>query len=660
MSFLQPLGLLGLIAVPIIIIIYIVKSKYTQKPVSSTFIWKRSLKYVKRKIPMSLILSLLLILQILTAITASLAISRPTITPFKSDETIIILDASASMNTTDGEKTRFELAKDKVLEMAKKAGSNSRVSLILAGTQAKTVFERIDNQVDIIYQLENVTCTQGESDIEGALDLAGEIIEKNAGAKVTLITDKEYDIVENLELINVSRATEKNAAIISVTPKKLASGDHQFSAIVTAYGSEGFECAIGLYIDGEFKATKNIVIPNASLEENEPVEVVFTPDKNKVSDSPDLVYVYIDGFEVYTQAKIVITAQDGIADDNEFVVYSQEKTSPKILFISKFFNTNQDGKVDLTKPTSLYVNLTANNFYINSENMHTSIENVEFSGFDLYIFEGVAPPEGEDFPKDGAVWLLNPPSLPESIGVTVGLKQVYSEPDNLGFSMFAAGSSAQVDQTPAYTTITSKVDTTGVALGAYTELLIGDGNFEKIYSCADNQPALLAGSAGSVRIIITAFDITNSSWPMKITDYSLLIGNLGRFSIPENLAALDYVVGDKAQFNAPAGAEKVTVKYDGVVIDVTSDILLDVQLEKVGTYEINVEFADKDAKTFYIPTHISANESNITEVGEMVAAPEVPEGTVVNAEPIEIFPYLIMFLLLLLVVEWGVYHREGF
>ena len=49
MSFLQPLGLLGPIGVPIIIIIYIIKSRYVQKPVASTFIWKRSLKYMKRR-----------------------------------------------------------------------------------------------------------------------------------------------------------------------------------------------------------------------------------------------------------------------------------------------------------------------------------------------------------------------------------------------------------------------------------------------------------------------------------------------------------------------------------------------------------------------------------------------------------------------------------
>ena len=122
MSFLQPLGLLGLIGVPIIIIIYIIKSRFVQKPVASTFIWKRSLKYVKRKIPLSVILSLLLILQILTVVAASLAISRPTVKPFKSNEQILILDASASMQSSFEGKTRFEAAKEAILKEAEGIG----------------------------------------------------------------------------------------------------------------------------------------------------------------------------------------------------------------------------------------------------------------------------------------------------------------------------------------------------------------------------------------------------------------------------------------------------------------------------------------------------------------------------------------------------------
>ncbi|MBR2296357.1 MAG: BatA domain-containing protein, partial [Clostridia bacterium] len=99
MDFIQALGFLGLLAIPIIILIYILKSKYVSKPVSSTFIWKRSLKYVKNRLPINFVFSLLLVLQILAVILATFTLTMPTIIPFTTKDTIIILDSSASMLT---------------------------------------------------------------------------------------------------------------------------------------------------------------------------------------------------------------------------------------------------------------------------------------------------------------------------------------------------------------------------------------------------------------------------------------------------------------------------------------------------------------------------------------------------------------------------------
>ena len=62
MRFLTPLGLLGLLGILVLIIIYIIKPNYQQKFVSSTYIWKLSLKYRKRRIPTSKLRDLLLIL----------------------------------------------------------------------------------------------------------------------------------------------------------------------------------------------------------------------------------------------------------------------------------------------------------------------------------------------------------------------------------------------------------------------------------------------------------------------------------------------------------------------------------------------------------------------------------------------------------------------
>lgn len=656
MSFLQPLGLLGLIGVPIIIIIYIIKSRYVQKPVASTFIWKRSLKYVKRKIPLSVILSLLLILQILTVVAASLAISRPTVKPLKSNETIYILDASASMqNTMDGQ-SRFEIAKEYILNEAENIGNNSRVSVIFADTKVApedVLVTRTEDKIDIRYQLEDVICTDGDADIEGALEEASKIQELNAGATIKLITDKDYENVEGLEVVNISRVGEHNVSILSVVEETLLTGDYQFTAEVVSYG-KGSECVMGIYVDGAFMGSKSVILPNTNMNEGGTVRVIFTP--NILTESSETqVIVPITNIKEYKEVKVVIEAKDGIQADNQFLLYSLTKTAPRILFVSSKFKSGSDGTVDSTKPTSLTIALASNGFVTKGEDMFLSVDAVldsgrSFSGYDLYIFEGVEPPEGEDFPTDGAVWLFNPSKIPN---VVSGVEILYDNEQSGDFEMMLASQS----QTNVYTTITKNLDSK-IGLGKYKPMS-HLGNFEKIFSCDNNQPAIIAGTSGGVRMVVTNFDFNHSEWPYKVTDYIILMNNLMTYSLPDVLPSRDFEIGQTVQFNAPAGATQLTFKYEGIILDETTDLDMKFVLDKVGVYEVEVLFNDETTASYMLPTHIPNGESNIVIVGENVVAAEIPADSVVEAEPIEIFPYLIALLILLLVTEWGVYHRDG-
>lgn len=656
MSFLQPLGLLGLIGVPIIIIIYIIKSRYVQKPVASTFIWKRSLKYVKRKIPLSVILSLLLILQILTVVAASLAISRPTVKPLKSNETIYILDASASMqNTMDGQ-SRFEIAKEYILNEAENIGNNSRVSVIFADTKVApedVLVTRTEDKIDIRYQLEDVICTDGDADIEGALEEASKIQELNAGATIKLITDKDYENVEGLEVVNISRVGEHNVSILSVVEETLLTGDYQFTAEVVSYG-KGSECVMGIYVDGAFMGSKSVILPNTNMNEGGTVRVIFTP--NILTESSETqVIVPITNIKEYKEVKVVIEAKDGIQADNQFLLYSLTKTAPRILFVSSKFKSGSDGTVDSTKPTSLTIALASNGFVTKGEDMFLSVDAVldsgrSFSGYDLYIFEGVEPPEGEDFPTDGAVWLFNPSKIPD---VVSGVEILYDNEQSGDFEMMLASQS----QTNVYTTITKNLDSK-IGLGKYKPMS-HLGNFEKIFSCDNNQPAIIAGTSGGVRMVVTNFDFNHSEWPYKVTDYIILMNNLMTYSLPDVLPSRDFEIGQTVQFNAPAGATQLTFKYEGIILDETTDLDMKFVLDKVGVYEVEVLFNDETTASYMLPTHIPNGESNIVIVGENVVAAEIPADSVVEAEPIEIFPYLIALLILLLVTEWGVYHRDG-
>ena len=122
MSWLTPIGFLGLIGLVILIIIYIIKPNYQNKVISSTFIWKLSLKLRKKQIPISRLRNILLfICQVLAICTLAAMLAQPIIVAEqeeKKSEKIAIIDASLSMFTDFNGETRFERAVESIRLLA--------------------------------------------------------------------------------------------------------------------------------------------------------------------------------------------------------------------------------------------------------------------------------------------------------------------------------------------------------------------------------------------------------------------------------------------------------------------------------------------------------------------------------------------------------------
>ena len=77
MTFLYPIGLLGLIGVPILIIVYLIKNRYTEQTIASTFLWRLSERFLKRRNPLSRLTGIIsLILQLLQMPSGNLVCSE--------------------------------------------------------------------------------------------------------------------------------------------------------------------------------------------------------------------------------------------------------------------------------------------------------------------------------------------------------------------------------------------------------------------------------------------------------------------------------------------------------------------------------------------------------------------------------------------------------
>lgn len=91
MNLLYPLGLLGLIGIPVLILIYILKNKYTEQVISSTYIWTLSEKFLKQRTPINKLVGIIsLILQILVVLFVSVAVAHP-VSPFRTPPTNTVL-----------------------------------------------------------------------------------------------------------------------------------------------------------------------------------------------------------------------------------------------------------------------------------------------------------------------------------------------------------------------------------------------------------------------------------------------------------------------------------------------------------------------------------------------------------------------------------------
>src|SRR3990170_6944726 len=118
MPFATPLALLGLLFVPLVIAMYLLKLRRDEAVVPSTLLWHRLVADVEANAPwQKLRRSLLLLLQLLLVLALALLAARPFVErpAGLARDLVLVIDASASMAATDELPTRLEAAKAKAL-----------------------------------------------------------------------------------------------------------------------------------------------------------------------------------------------------------------------------------------------------------------------------------------------------------------------------------------------------------------------------------------------------------------------------------------------------------------------------------------------------------------------------------------------------------------
>src|SRR5438034_1674321 len=324
MRFLAPIALWFAAAIPVVILFYLLKRKRQVRLVSSTLLWQKFLAETQASaLFQRLRHNWLLLLQLLMLALAILALARPYFSGKLAGGSlqVIILDASASMQSTDETPSRFEKARAEALRLVNSLRDTDRMVVLLAAavtevkqseTSAKTLLRRA---------LELCQVTDSPTRLVEALKMAESLTRDKPGAEVHLFSDGAapgLSEIENKGLPLVyhlvgQRANNLGIVSLDVRPNPEDPSRRAIFTSVANYSPDEQKTEIELRFDDQLLETKSITIPATNT-----APVVFL-----ATQPHDGVF------------SVRISAKDDLAADNQASVVSLLPQPVKVLLASR-------------------------------------------------------------------------------------------------------------------------------------------------------------------------------------------------------------------------------------------------------------------------------------------------------------------------------------
>lgn len=647
MSFQYPWAFLLLIAIPILIIIYILKNKYKEETVSSSYIWNLSKQFLKKRNPINTFSKLLaLILQCCAILFFTVSLAKPVLSFSQGANNIVfVLDSSASMAMSkDENQTKFEYAKAQIKDIAGKATKGSTFSLISSTSNSWQVCNQIDD-VDVFTNfVDSVQIDEANSDLDTAMSLAQTLVSQNKADTCYIATDQSVVIAKdnngndptNLHLIDASNLQD-NYAITNVeyTYVAASSSNHYLELDITYISYVNDAILDFTYdIDGDAFTISSTTGVKAVAGVESKISVNVEDKLNE--DTATYKYQYFDTLTVK------IANEDGLMEDNVYTIYHNMSSDyTNILLVSStplylqaaFRSLNNNG-------VNINLQVLAPSAYSNLVNKPV--------GWDIYVFDCYSP---DELPTGGSVWLINTDQTIEGTGFYAQKEYTKDDP---GITL----SYTEATSDDLYNQLTQNLVKRDIVLNTYMRYTLNN-RYTTILSY-DNIPMVFAGKNDKgQRQIVMSFDLHNSDLPL-LADFITLLKNFINYSNPSILTKFNYQASDSLSLILPDNTVDVTITTPSEGIDHTgTNEIESYKLEEVGTYTVVVKSV-YSSKTFKVYVSYPLDERNPKQADTKTRS-IVANSQEVRADAIydDILPFIIVAVVFFL-TDWILYGHEQF
>ncbi len=649
MTLLTPLGLLGLLGIVVLIIIYIIKPNYQQKFVSTTFVWQLSLKRRRKKLPVSKLRNLLIIIcQILILTLCAAILTTPSLVLRRAadyEEAVIIIDSSASMRTETEGTTRFERAVEGAAKRAQEMIVNGGVvSVVIADGTPAYLARRVSAAASLVTEplMELIEdgynqCAYGSSNIDEAISMCSDILDENPSVKFYVYTDNEYYYYDKdmISVINVSNLEEWNAGILNAS-SELEDGLFKFDVDVASYGVDT-RLNVTVEVFGANKSSVNVTGSSHSfsysIDCKAGVEntVVFTTKDGEQDTDTVFYYALGEGDRIYSYdyVNVTIDSTDSFADDDSFYIYGGSKPVLKVQYCSSNANIFVNGAL-----------MTLAQAYANSWDIRiTEINDGEpiTEGFDLYIFEHVMPTM---LPNDGVVVLFDPNLDPVGAGFRV-----------IGQRQLASPTPFTTD-TPD-SPFLKNMDAEKIEVTKYTQLA-SYNDYDVLMEC-NGSPMMLVKNTADQKVVVLPFSIHYSNIAILL-EFPMMLNNMLQQFFPTTVSGNAFEVGANIGLNSRGPELQVSgggLEEELVYNTFPASIVTDMP----GTYTLRqvTFFGKEEIENIYVK--IPAKESNIWNVEDSIVSisSAVEESDFYD----DLLFYLALALVFFLFAEWLLHTKEN-
>jgi len=608
MNLLNTPALLYLLAIPPVVLLYFLRLRRKDRRVPSTLLWETATADLQANTPFQrLRKSLVLFLQILLLVALAFMIARPflRVHALMGESAVIVIDASASMQATDVRPSRIAAAKEAAGRIIADMSRGDEACVIEAGRRTRVRAGFTSNRRVLAAAVGKVQATDTETALRDAMALAISLAQKKRHAEIVLLSDGAFAPLDDLALgdervrfVKIG-GNSRNVGITAMDARRDYStrGAVQLFVQIISFAAVPTSFVLEMY-------------HNDVLIDARPMELAAGASRGEVfSNLP-----YEAGV-----LRAHIDLQDDLAVDNSAYAYLVPRSELQVLLV---------GEESLFLQRALEVDPRVRASRMSPSDYKAGGE------ADVTVFNGWAP---EKLAKGGYLLVdTSAGNAPVEVTGKVTVPTVVRWNEKHPVMRYVSFDEVAI------------AEALSVSVRPWGQVLVE----------GDTTPLVVAGERGDVRVVYLGYRLERSNLPLRAA-FPILIQNCLEWLATggETVANRSVRTGEAIQL-AVGSAGGAVVRGPGDATHKLGDSKGTASFdatESAGVYRLT----SPEGQFVFVANLLSSAESNLKPRSEVsLGGRTVSGGPGVVTSNREIWRHLAVIALLILALEWYVYHRR--